>query len=113
MIPLILTVPLFTLFITVFLGFVILLSGPKNKIKTSFSGHEKFECKIDWITKGLNAFKKNNHVLSLTNVEEGIETLGLGINMIKALNHWMQVLGLIEKTDLTELGSNILEKDPY
>ena len=83
----------------------------KNKI--SFSGHEKFECKIDWIAKGLNAFDKNKYVLNLTNIEEGIEALGLGINMIKSLNHWMQVLGLIKKSDLTELGCILLEKDPY
>ncbi len=83
----------------------------KNKI--SFSGHEKFECKIDWITKGLNAFNKNKYIFNLTNIEEGIEALGLGINMIKSLNHWMQVLGLIKKSDLTELGYILLEKDPY
>lgn len=84
-----------------------------KKTKTSFSGHEKFECKIDWVTKGLNAFSKNKQILNLTNVEEGIETLGLGINMIKSLNHWMRVLGLIEESDLTELGHTLLEKDPY
>lgn len=83
------------------------------KIKTSFSGHEKFECKIDWITKGLDAFEKNKNIFSLSNVEIGIETLGLGINMIKSLNHWMQVLGLINKTELTELGISILKHDPY
>lgn len=84
-----------------------------TKIKTSFSGHEKFECKIDWIAKGLNAFSDNNQIFNLTNVEEGIEMLGLGINMIKSLKHWMQVSGLIEQSDLTELGHTILEKDPY
>jgi predicted XRE-type DNA-binding protein len=83
------------------------------KTKTSFSGHEKFECKIDWITKGLNAFSKNNQIFNLTKVEDGIETLGLGINMIKSLKHWVQVLGLIEQSELTELGHYILEKDPY
>lgn len=83
------------------------------KTKTSFSGHEKFECKIDWITKGLNAFSQNKQILNLTNIEEGIETLGLGINMIKSLNHWMHVLGLMEESDLTELGHTLLEKDPY
>ena len=83
------------------------------KTKTSFSGHEKFECKIDWVTKGLNAFSTNNQIFNLTYVEEGIETLGLGINMIKSLKHWMQVLGLVEQSNLTELGQTILEKDPY
>ena len=84
-----------------------------KKTKTSFSGHEKFECKLDWITKGLNAFSKNAQIFNPTNIEEGIEILGLGINMIKSLNHWMQVLGLIEKSSLTELGKTLLDKDPY
>jgi len=84
-----------------------------GKTKASFSGHDKFECKIDWITKGLNAFNKNNQIFNSANIEEGIETLGLGINMIKSLNHWMQVLGLIEKSNLTELGSTLLKRDPY
>ena len=83
------------------------------KTKTSFSGHEKFECKIDWITKGLNTFSKNNQIFNLTNIEDKIETLGLGINMIKSLKHWMQVLGLTEQYKLTKLGYTILKKDPY
>jgi len=84
-----------------------------GKTRTSFSGHEKFECKIDWIAKGLHTFSKNNQIFNPANVEEGIETLGLGINMIKSLNHWMQIIGLIEKSHLTELGNTLLKRDPY
>ena len=83
------------------------------KLKTSFSGHDKFECKIDWITKGLKAYSKDNTVLSNIQVEHGIQKLGLGINMIKSLSHWMKVLGLINDGCLTELGQTILEKDIY
>jgi len=83
------------------------------KLKTSFSGHDKFECKIDWITKGLKAYSEDNTVLSNTQVENGIQKLGLGINMIKSLSHWMKVLGLINDGCLTELGQTILEKDIY
>lgn len=84
-------------------------------IKTSFSGHDKFDCKIDWIIKGLGAYSKDNTVLqtSSNTVENGIKTLGLGINMIKSLNHWMRVLGLIEDGKLSELGQTILEKDRF
>ena len=84
-----------------------------KKIKVSFSGHDKFECKIDWITKGLVSFSANNQIFTPANIEEGIKILGLGINMIKSLRHWMQVLCLIEKSSLTELGQIILDKDPY
>lgn len=84
-----------------------------SKVSTSFSGHDKFDCKVDWIIKGLEAFERDKNILSLSNVEKGIETLGLGINMIKSLNYWMKVLGLIEKDDLSTLGKLILEKDQY
>jgi len=84
-----------------------------TKIKTSFSGHDKFDCKIDWITKALKAFKEDSTILSQLNIENSIATLGLGINMIKSLNHWMKVLGLIVDNKLTELAEVIIEEDPY
>lgn len=84
-----------------------------SNIKTSFSGHDKFDCKIDWIVKGLQAFNNDKNILSLSNIENGIETLGLGINMIKSLSHWLKVLGLIKDDQLTELGQVILDNDPY
>lgn len=84
-----------------------------KNIKVSFSGHEKFDCKIDWITKGLIAFQNNQQIFNQANVEETIEALGLGVNMIKSLNHWMHVLGLVNKNELTTFAQIILEKDPY
>jgi hypothetical protein len=84
-----------------------------KNIKVSFSGHEKFDCKIDWITKGLLAFAKNQQIFHQNHLEESIEVLGLGLNMIKSLNHWMHILGLIEKNKLTSFAQTILEQDPY
>lgn len=83
------------------------------KIKTSFSGHDKFDCKVDWIIKGLEAFENDNTILQSSNFEKGIETLGLGVNMIKSLNHWMKNLELIENDKLSKFGKVILEKDPF
>jgi len=84
------------------------------KIKTSFSGHDKFDCKIDWITKGLEAYKEDNTILLQSNFEKKtIEKLGLGSNMLKSLHHWMKVFALIDGEKLTILGETILEKDPY
>ncbi len=84
-----------------------------TKIKTSFSGHDKFECKIDWISNGLLAYKEDNKIFLQSNIEKSIEKLGLGINMIKSLNHWMKVLGLIDNNTLSQLGEIILKNDPY
>lgn len=84
-----------------------------SKMKTSFTGHDKFDCKIDWITKGLKAYKEDNTIFSQSNIESSIQKLGLGINMIKSLNHWMKVLGLIENGTLSSLGNTILENDIF
>ncbi len=84
-----------------------------SKIKTSFSGHDKFDCKIDWITKGIKEYKKDNTIFSSNKIENSIAKLGLGINMIKSLSHWFKVLGLIDNDKLSILGELILEKDPY
>lgn len=84
-----------------------------SKIKVSFSGHDKFDCKIDWIAKGLVAFNKNKHIFQSSELENSITFLGLGVNMIKSLNHWMTILGLIKDKELTYLGKMILEYDPY
>lgn len=84
-----------------------------SKIKTSFSGHDKFDCKVDWIVKGLKEFKNDSLLFSSSNIENSISKLGLGINMIKSLNHWFKVLGLVDENKLTVLGELILEKDPY
>lgn len=83
------------------------------KLKVSFSGHDKFDCKLDWIVKGLEAFNKNKNIFHSSQIENSIISLGLGINMIKSLNHWMNVLGLINEKELTYLGQMILNSDPY
>lgn len=84
-----------------------------SKIKVSFSGHDKFDCKLDWIVKGLAAFNKNKNIFQSSELENSITFLGLGVNMIKSLNHWMTILGLIKDKELTYLGKTILEYDPY
>ncbi|WP_193220933.1 DUF4007 family protein [Aliarcobacter butzleri] len=84
-----------------------------SKIKTSFSGHDKFDCKIDWIVKGIREYKENNTIFSSNKIENSIAKLGLGINMIKSLNHWFKVLGLVDNDKLSFLGELILEKDPF
>ncbi len=84
-----------------------------SKIKSSFSGHDKFDCKIDWITKGLEAYKEDNSIFSLSNMGSTITKLGLGSNMVKSLHHWMRVLALIDENSLTFLGDTILKYDTY
>lgn len=84
-----------------------------SKIKVSFSGHDKFDCKIDWIVKGLEAFHENHNIFEPSELENSITRLGLGVNMIKSLKHWMKNLELIDEKSLTYFGKTILEYDPY
>lgn len=84
-----------------------------KNIKVSFSGHDKFDCKIDWIIKALKAFVDNKEILSDKHREKSIEILGLGTNMIKSLKYWLKVLGLIKDNQLTHFGKIIYEKDTY
>jgi len=83
------------------------------KIKTSFSGHDKFDCKIDWITKGLEAYQEDSTIFMQSNIESTISRLGLGSNMVKSLHHWMKVFDLIDGEKLTVLGETIFANDPY
>lgn len=81
--------------------------------KVSFSGHDKFDCKIDWIVKGLEAFNENHNIFEPSELENSITRLGLGVNMIKSLKHWMKNLELIDEKSLTYFGKTIFEYDPY
>ena len=80
-------------------------------MKYIFSGHEKFECKSDWISRFLLENKKDNDILN-RDIEFIIEKLGLGKNMINSLNFWLKMLNIYDK-ELTFLGKTILEKDVF
>lgn len=54
-------------------------------MKYIFSGHNKFDCKVDWLSKYL-IYDKDLKV-----DDETIMNLGLGANMIKSLNYWIKV----------------------
>lgn len=50
-----------------------------------FSGHEKFDCKVEWLSKVLTYDKE------LIVNDDTIMSLGLGANMIKSLNYWIKL----------------------
>ena len=69
-------------------------------MKYSFSGHDKFDCKIDWLSKAL----RYHGEISVN--DDMIMYLGLGSNMIKSLKHWMKVFEI-------EYLKEFLEKDIF
>lgn len=76
--------------------------------KTSFSGHEKFECKASWLPLAY----QNVDVLR-GDLEIAMTFTGIGSNKVKSLRQWMNKFALLEDTTLTEAAKLIFSHDPY
>lgn len=77
-------------------------------MKTSFSGHEKFECKASWLPL---AYKNVNTILG--DIETSIALTGMGSNKVKSLRQWMHKFSLLKDNMLTEEANIIFSFDPY
>lgn len=76
--------------------------------KTSFSGHEKFECKASWLPLAY----QNVDVLR-GDIETAMTLTGIGSNKVKSLRQWMNKFALLEDTTLTQVAKLIFSHDPY
>ncbi len=77
-------------------------------MKTTFSGHEKFDCKMSWLPlayKGIEAIYDD--------IETAISITGLGSNKIKSLKQWMGKLTLSTGTEFSDNAKIIFSNDPY
>ena len=77
-------------------------------MKTSFSGHEKFDCKISWLPL---AYKDIQAIYD--DIETSIAITGLGSNKIKSLRQWINKLTLLEDNAFSENAAIIFSNDPY
>ena len=89
------------------------MSDKKEKIR--LKGHETFILREGWLTKGLHGVRDNPHIFS---ENYGADALGVGTNMAKAIRYWLREGGLIRELprqpiELTEIGDQIYENDPY
>ena len=74
-----------------------------------FSGHETFQCKEQWLIKGIQLTEKQDYTEELE-----IQELGVGRNMVKSIKHWLRAFGWINNEQkITELARIILKYDPY
>ncbi len=85
------------------------------KRKYRLKGHESFILRDGWLTKGIQAVKKDNGVFSKNS---GADALGVGTNMAKAIRYWMRTAGVTRDVpqkgvQLTEIGKTIAKYDPY
>lgn len=85
----------------------------KNTTKLSFSGHDTFACRQQWLKKGYDykcLGKKFND-------EDAVVVLGVGKNMVSAIKFWMRAFDLVDADENpTELAHKIFSDngwDPY
>ncbi len=77
-------------------------------LKTSFSGHEKFDCKMSWLPLAYKNIEAINN-----DAETAIETTGLGSNKVKSLKQWLNKLTLLEDNEFSRNAKTIFSNDPY
>lgn len=60
-----------------------------------FSGHQTFPLRIAWLPKAIREITSGRD--PLTNIDEGIVSLGLGKNMVEALRCWIEAFQIASK----------------
>jgi hypothetical protein len=86
--------------------------------KVAFGRHESFALRFGWLTKGFQAFEKNNNVFT---DDAAVVALGVGKNMVHSIRHWLRATQLIQiepdQKEATVLGKFIFSEqtgcDPY
>jgi len=84
-----------------------------NTVRFSFSGHDSFQCRQQWLKKGYD------HRLAgrTFQEEDAVVHLGVGKNMVGAIRYWMRAFGLIDQADgLTPFAHHLFADhgwDPY
>lgn len=84
-----------------------------------FSGHQTFPLRIAWIPKAIREIASGKDPLS--NIDEGIVSLGLGKNMVEALRCWIEAFQIASKEEgcwaLSQVGELVFAPttglDPY
>lgn len=77
-------------------------------MKTSFSGHEKFDCKTSWLPLAY----QDIHAI-YNDLESAIAITGLGSNKVKSLKQWISKLTLRDDDKFSDQADIIFSNDPY
>jgi hypothetical protein len=82
--------------------------------KPTFSGHESFHCKTQWLKRGYDFIEDGNSF----NDEDAVLKLGVGKNMVSAIKYWMKAFGLYsQENSLTKIAHYLFDdatgKDRY
>jgi len=88
----------------------------------SFSGHETFPLRLNWLSKAVNIVNKNGRIF---HSDTAISEFGVGKNMVRSIKYWSLATEMIETIPnsaksnslrATELGLYLLDEggvDPY
>ena len=87
-----------------------------NKPTLRFSGHDTFNCKEQWILKGLQLID-NEGDSSIFKQPDAISKLGVGKNMVRSIHYWLRAFGMLndaEKvTDIAKILFIVEKWDEY
>ena len=71
-------------------------SAPESRV-FRYSGHQTFPLRIAWLPKAIREIASGRD--PLTNIDEGIVSLGLGKNMVEALRCWIEAFQIASKEE--------------
>ena len=78
-----------------------------NKSTLRFSGHDTFNCKEQWILKGLQLIK-NEEDTTIFKETEAISKLGVGKNMVRSIHYWLRAFGMLNDAEkITDIAKNL------
>jgi hypothetical protein len=79
-------------------------------IKLSFSGHDSFQCRQQWLKKGYDYILQGKSF----NDEDSVVSLGVGKNMVSAIRYWMKAFDLLDNDDqLTSFAHGMFANDGW
>lgn len=82
-----------------------------------FKAHQSFFIRKGWLSKGLKAVEQDPAIFMPAKSKKAMDELGIGSNQVVALRYWLETTGLVRKGSkehtLTELGTCVLDNDPY
>mgnify|MGYP001099342971 CR=1 FL=1 len=78
-----------------------------NKSTLRFSGHDTFNCKEQWILKGLQLVEGEIDT-SVFKKTEAISKLGVGKNMVRSIHYWLRAFGMLNDAEkITDIAKNL------
>jgi hypothetical protein len=84
-----------------------------NKSTLRFSGHDTFNCKEQWILKGLQLIE-NESDTSIFKETDAISKLGVGKNMVRSIHYWLRAFGMLNDAEkVTDIAKGLFVEEKW